>query len=151
MATNDFAFVMRKESAILLICQDREKGFYVRNFAAERVCDADSVGRVGFDESSAFRRFGNDVIDENAAVDEIDFFIVCDELLAVEFEFAGIGDNCGNSHFFETRLQNLKLAKSGDVFPIDYGDLRRAGGASPVHIAHDQGVEEFGAERVTMN
>ena len=135
----------------MFVGEDGEKGFYVRNFATEGVGDADGIGGVGLYEGGALGWLGNDVVDEDAAVDEIDLFVVGDELVAVKFKFPRIGDHGGDTHFFEARLQNFEFAVGGDVFPIDNGDLRRTGGAAPIDIARYQSVEKSGAERVTVD
>jgi len=48
VAANDFAFLMRKQSAIAFVSQHGEKRFYVRDFAAKGVGYADGIRGVGF-------------------------------------------------------------------------------------------------------
>jgi hypothetical protein len=147
---NELLLVAREEPGVLLVGKDGEERLHVGNFAAKGVGHAYRVGFVSFDECGAFLRAGDDVVDEDAAIEQIDLFAMSDKRLAVEFEVARVGEHDGNAHAFETCFQDFEFAPRGDFAPIDDGHLGAFVGAAPVDVAGDEGIEKFGAERVAV-
>ena len=82
VAADEFALGRAEERGVLLVGEDSEECFFVRNFAGERVGDADCAGFVGFDERGTFAGTRDDIVDQDAAIDEV-------HALAVGGEFAG--------------------------------------------------------------
>ena len=150
MIANELLLVAREKPGVLLVGEDGEERFHVRDFAAERVGHAHRVGFVGFDERGAFLRASDDVVDEDATVEQIDLFAVRDERFAVEFEIARIGEDDGNAHAFEARFEDFEFAPGRNFAPIDDGHLRTLVGAAPIDVAGDQRVEKLGAERIAV-
>src|SRR5262249_26893549 len=73
---DQFAFVERKERVVSLIGEHGEESLDVWNLAAEMVRHADGIRRDGVNQSLAVRRARNDVIDQHAAIDEIDLLAI---------------------------------------------------------------------------
>ena len=92
VVADDGTFIDGEERGVPLIGQHGEERFYVRNFAAQGVGDTDGVGCVGLDQSVTFGGPGNDVVNKDAAVDEIDFFAVSAQGFPVKDEVARIGN-----------------------------------------------------------
>ena len=142
MAADQLAFGWAEERGILLVGEDGEKGFLVRDFAGEGVGDADGAGRVGFNEGGTFRGTRNDVVDEHAAIDEVDALAVRGELAGFEIEIAGIGQDRGDAFALEMRLNDFEFAPGRNFTPIHDGDYGRLVGAAPFAIAVEQSGEE---------
>src|SRR6266849_2862729 len=70
---------------------------------------------------------------------------------AVEDQVARIGDQSGHAQFLEAPLENFELAPGGNFMPVDNGDLRALGCASPIDVAHHQRVEQLGAEGIAVH
>src|SRR6266446_120480 len=148
---NEFAFAEREKCAVLFIRQHREKSLYVRNLATEVVRHAHRVRRVRFHQRRAFGRLCNDVVDQHAAVDEINHLVLGHELFAVEFKFPWIADERGHAHSFATLLKNLEFTPRRHAFPIHDGDLRRCGRTAPILVTRQKCVKKSCAQRVAVD
>src|SRR5712664_39114 len=148
---DEFAFAEREKRTVLFIRQHREKSLHVRNFAAEVVRYAHRIRRVGLHQRRAFDRLRNDVVDQHAAVDEINYFILSHELFSVEFKLAWFGDERGHAHSFETLLKNLEFTPRRHTFPIHNRDLRRRQRTAPVLVTRQKGFKKFCTQRVAVD
>ena len=148
---NHFAFAQREKAPVLLVGEDRKKRLHMRNLATKVVRHAHCARRVGFDQRRAFRRLGHDVVDQHAAVDQIDLLALCHQRFAVPFKPPRVGNERGNSHLFEALLENFKFAPGWNFFRVHNGDLRFLLRTSPVHVTLQQRFEQLGAERIPVH
>ena len=151
MPADQLALAVGEERAVLLVGQHGEKRLHMRNLAAKAIRHTHGVRRVSLDQRGTLVRLGHHVIDEHAAVDEIDLLVLCYQRFAVPLQLARIGNERGDAHFLEALLEDFELGDGRHVFPVYDGNLRLGGGSSPVQVAHHQSVEELGAERVRVN
>src|SRR5271154_5882190 len=106
MFADDGALVDGEEAGVAFVGEDGEESFYVGDFATQSIGDADDVGGVGLYEGCAFNGAGDNVVDEDAAVDEIDFGAVGGEGFAVIDEVARISEQRWHAEAFEAGLQD---------------------------------------------
>src|SRR3989441_8671981 len=71
VSLDQLALGWRKEFAIALVGQHREKGLLVRNLATQAVGDAHGARLVGADQRGAFGGPRNQVVDQHAAINEV--------------------------------------------------------------------------------
>src|SRR5580700_707677 len=119
---DQFALGGTEECGVLLVGEDGEKGFLVRNFAAERIGNANRAGSVGFDESGALGGARDNVVDQDAAVDEIHALAVNGKFAGFENQVARIGYDCGDSVLLKMPSNDFEFAPGGDFAPIHDGD-----------------------------
>src|SRR5439155_10796530 len=133
----------------------------VRDLAPQRVRDADRARLVRVEQRAAVALAREDVVDQHAAVDEIDANAVgvkawstvptgtpkgvpCGLPYAVSdaLQIARVRDDRRHAGGGEGVAQQLELAVGRHLAPVDDGDLRRRGGAAPFAIAGDERVED---------
>ena len=84
----------------------------------------------------------DDVVDQDATVDEVDLVPVSDQRRAVELEVARIADDRRHAGRDERVAQDLELGPGRHVAPVDDRDGRRLRRAAPLAIAVEQRVEQ---------
>src|SRR3989442_742404 len=131
VSLDQLALGWRKEFAIALVGQHREKGLLVRNLATQAVGDAHGARLVGADQRGAFGGPRNDVVDQHAAINEVNLAALRGQCPAVELELARIADQSGYAQFFKPRLDNFKFAPGGHLAPIHDGDHGSGGRDAP--------------------
>jgi len=104
---DEFTFVEGKKSVVTLVSEHREERLDMRDFAAEVVGHAGGVCSDRIDQWFAFSGTGHDVVDEHAAIDEVNFFAVGEQRFAVELDIARVGEFNGHAHFFKPRCSTL--------------------------------------------
>jgi len=115
--------------------EDGEERFHVGNLAAEGGWRRKRDWRSRLSPGFAFHGTRDDVVDEHATVDEIDFRAVSGKRFAVEKPNRGIARTTGTPIFSKALFQNFKFAPGGDFAPIDDGDLRALGCYRPNRVA----------------
>src|SRR4029453_9740966 len=80
------ALFLVEEAGVAIVGQDGEERLLVRNLAAERVGHADGASLVRLYERRALLGPGDDVVDEHAAIHEVDRASLGDESAACELE-----------------------------------------------------------------
>src|ERR1700722_4569429 len=118
MATNGYALGIAKQSRIPFIGENGKKCFLVRDFASERVGDTDSACLISFYQRFALSGMGENVVEQDASVNQVDAAAAAHQFRAVEFKLGRSADHRRHSGFFEALLQNFEFAPGGDFAPV---------------------------------
>src|ERR1700722_20845996 len=142
MATDGQALCVAKQSRISFIGENGKKRFLVGDFASERVGDTDSACLISFYQRFALSGMGENVVEQDASVNQVDAAAAAHELRAVEFKLGWSADHRRHSGFFKALLQNFELAPGGDFAPIHNCNYWRRSGAAPFAVACEQSGEQ---------
>src|SRR5580704_422474 len=82
------------------------------------------------------------VVDQYAAIDQVDAPAARHELGAVKLEFRWSAHKGWHTGFFKARLQNFKLTPGGDFAPVHNGNQGRRGCSAPIAITLEQSREQ---------
>ena len=129
---------------VALVGEDREEGFLVRNLAPQRVGDAHRALFVRGDERTALLLPRDDVVDQHAAIDEVDAAPAGRQSgrRGRVLEVAGVRDDRRDAERREGVAQNLELAEGRHLAPVDNRHQRRRRGPFPLAIAGHERVEQ---------
>src|ERR1043166_1692624 len=119
----DLNFFRRKQVREFGIAQDREAGFLMRDFCAERIDETDASISVSLSQwmvdVTTFQKFMND----HPLIYDIDAEIAPRQMETVITQFIRIGDYRFITLGSKVLSQYLKLAFGSHAFPVDDCDL----------------------------
>ena len=151
MLANHLPLIEREHSGVPFIRQHGEERLHVRNLASEIVCHADSVRRIRVHQRPALRRPRQDVVDQHAPVNQIDFLSVRAQRFSIKHQIARVRDLHRHAHLFKPRLQDFKLAPRRHFPPIRDKHLWPLRRSAPVQIGRNQRIQQLRAQGVTVN
>ena len=143
MRGDDRAFVVGEKRHVPFVSEHREERLLVGELASERIRHAHSLRSVGAQQRGAIVFAGEDVVDEDAPVHQIDPRVATTERAIVVGELTRIAHHRRHTSRGERRLENLELAPRRNLAPVDNGHRRRLGSTAPLAIAGDERVQHW--------